>query len=70
VLTGAGAEVRRSADGALLVSELDGTAIGRLATSHDIPLSELTPHRVTLEEAFMDLTRESLEYVAEQGGNR
>jgi hypothetical protein len=33
-------------------------------------LVELTPQRTSLEEAFMDLTRESLEYAVTEGAAR
>jgi ABC-2 type transport system ATP-binding protein len=34
-------------------------------TSRAIPFSEITAHRATLEQAYMDLTQESVEYRAE-----
>jgi ABC-2 type transport system ATP-binding protein len=34
-------------------------------TGHAIPFSEITAHRATLEEAYMELTRESVEFRAE-----
>jgi len=34
-------------------------------TEHTIPFSEVTAHRATLEQAYMELTRESVEYRAE-----
>ncbi|WP_203905502.1 ATP-binding cassette domain-containing protein [Virgisporangium aliadipatigenens] len=64
LLTASGGSVRRGDGDALLVSELDGAAIGKLAAFHGMPLSELAPHRVSLEDAFMELTRESVEYRA------
>ena len=36
-----------------------------ILTSHAIPFSEVTAHRATLEEAYMELTRESVEFRAE-----
>lgn len=41
----------------LHVSGLDSASIGRIAAQLAIPLIELTPVHVTLEEAFMELTR-------------
>jgi ABC-2 type transport system ATP-binding protein len=38
--------------------------VGRLAAAHGIVLSELTPVKASLEQAFMGLTRESVEYQA------
>jgi ABC-2 type transport system ATP-binding protein len=34
-------------------------------TSHAIPFSEVTPHRATLEQAYMELTSQSVEFRAE-----
>ena len=36
--------------------------IGRLAARHGVALAELTPQRVSLEDAFMELTRDSVEF--------
>jgi ABC-2 type transport system ATP-binding protein len=44
------------------VSGMDSADVGRLAAAHGIILFELTPIRASLEEAFMDLTRESVEF--------
>lgn len=62
LLTGAGATVREGTEGALIVTGMDSTAIGKLATGEAIPLTELTPQRTSLEEAFMSLTRDSAEF--------
>jgi ABC-2 type transport system ATP-binding protein len=40
----------------------DAAHIGRTAAAHAIPLYELTPRTASLEQAFMDLTQESVEY--------
>jgi ABC-2 type transport system ATP-binding protein len=64
-LRAAGAGVRPEPGGAWLVTGLAATAIGRLAAEHGVALGELTPRRATLEEAFLDLTRDSVEYSAE-----
>jgi ABC-2 type transport system ATP-binding protein len=47
--------------------EVDGSKserIGELAAQHQIVLHELSPQRASLEEAFMQLTAESVEYHA------
>jgi ABC-2 type transport system ATP-binding protein len=47
------------------VVEINGLAseqIGELAAEHGIVLYELTPQRASLEEAFMELTRDALEF--------
>ncbi|MBT2231023.1 ABC transporter ATP-binding protein [Nonomuraea sp. NEAU-A123] len=51
-------------DGGLSVSGLSATRIGELALSRGIALSELTPRSASLEEAFMELTEESVEFGA------
>ncbi|NGN67461.1 ATP-binding cassette domain-containing protein [Streptomyces sp. A7024] len=48
----------------LRVNGLGAEAIGRTAAEHGIPLFELTPHRVSLEDAFMELTRDAVEHHA------
>ena len=48
--------------GGLAVSGLDAAAIGDLAAAHGLRVHELTPRRGTLEAAFMELTRDSVEY--------
>jgi ABC-2 type transport system ATP-binding protein len=59
-----GATVTAHADGALAVTGLDAAAIGDLAAAHHLPVHELTPRRASLEEAFMELTRDSVDYHA------
>ncbi len=52
------------------VLEVDGDkaeAVGELAARHQIVLYELSPQRASLEEAFMQLTAESVEYHAHDG---
>lgn len=48
----------------LEVSGLASDAIGELARTHNLALYELTPVRASLEEAFMELTRDEVEYRA------
>ncbi|MVO85041.1 ATP-binding cassette domain-containing protein [Streptomyces sp. p1417] len=63
VLTAAGATV--SGHGPLLdVTGLDAPRIGDLACRHALPLHELAPRTASLEEAFMELTADSVEYAA------
>jgi ABC-2 type transport system ATP-binding protein len=57
-----GAVVRPEADGALVVSGLSARDIGELAGAHGIFLHELAPQSASLEQAFMELTRESVEF--------
>ncbi|GAA4629494.1 ATP-binding cassette domain-containing protein [Actinoallomurus vinaceus] len=46
----------------LVVSGLDSRQIGAIAVEHGVPLYELTPQTVSLEEAFMELTSDAVEY--------
>jgi ABC-2 type transport system ATP-binding protein len=65
VLTGAGAEVTVIGSGVLKVAGLSSEGVVAALTSHAIPFSEVTAHRATLEQAYMELTGESVEYRAE-----
>jgi ABC-2 type transport system ATP-binding protein len=49
-------------DGLLEVGGLTPSAIGDTASEHGIPIHELTPLQVSLEEAFMTLTRDEIEF--------
>jgi ABC-2 type transport system ATP-binding protein len=50
--------------GMLEISGLTAEQVGEAAAAHGIVLHELTPLQASLEEAFMDLTREELEFAA------
>ncbi|MCX5388145.1 ABC transporter ATP-binding protein [Streptomyces sp. NBC_00083] len=50
--------------GVLEVTGLSSERIGRIAADHAIALAELTPQQASLEEAFMELTRDSVEFQA------
>ncbi|MCX4563200.1 ABC transporter ATP-binding protein [Streptomyces phaeochromogenes] len=63
LLTGAGAEVRQDAD-SLTVTGMDADRIGELALRNRVLLRELTTRTASLEEAFMELTADSVEYLA------
>jgi ABC-2 type transport system ATP-binding protein len=49
-------------DGSLIVTGSTAAQIGELAAERGLVLHELTPQRASLEEAFMELTRESGEF--------
>ena len=49
-------------EGLLEVSGLSGEQIGEIALAARIVISELTPQQASLEEAFMSLTGEAVEY--------
>jgi ABC-2 type transport system ATP-binding protein len=46
------------------ITGMDSAEVGRLAADYGITLFELIPVRASLEEAFMELTRDSVEYQA------
>ncbi|PBC61348.1 multidrug ABC transporter ATP-binding protein [Streptomyces sp. Tue6028] len=64
VLHGAGITVVESGSGTLEVDGGKPEHIGELAAQHQIVLHELSPQQASLEEAFMQLTAESVEYHA------
>ncbi|MFI6376551.1 ABC transporter ATP-binding protein [Streptomyces sp. NPDC050546] len=66
-LRGNGATVRAEREDRLVVSGMESLDISRLAAAHGAPLAELTPQRTSLEDAFMRLTRDSVEYTVAQG---
>jgi ABC-2 type transport system ATP-binding protein len=61
VLRRAGADLEAE-PGALHVHRLTATEIGKLAAGEGIALSELTPRRGSLEDVFMALTGDAVEY--------
>ncbi|GAA2603715.1 hypothetical protein GCM10010399_38340 [Dactylosporangium fulvum] len=64
VVTRAGGKVTAEPDGALLVTELPLQRVGDLAFERGVRLHELSPLQASLEQAFMELTRDSVEYHA------
>ncbi|ATZ28333.1 ABC transporter ATP-binding protein [Streptomyces lavendulae] len=65
LLAGAGASVEPQGPAdtrRLVVTGLAADRIGALALAHGIVLDELTPRTASLEEAFMELTADSVEY--------
>ncbi|SHM44276.1 ABC transporter ATP-binding protein [Cryptosporangium aurantiacum] len=57
-----GATVVAEDTGTLTVSGLTSAEIGEVAAGRRLVLSELTPRRASLEEAYMELTRDAVEY--------
>jgi ABC-2 type transport system ATP-binding protein len=57
-----GATVTAEEDGVLHVVGMDAPEIGDLARVMGVGLHELTPKRASLEAAFMDITRDSVQY--------
>ncbi|MEU8715845.1 ATP-binding cassette domain-containing protein [Streptomyces sp. NPDC048663] len=64
VLHGAGITVVETGTGALEAEGAKAEPIGELAAQHGIVLHELSIQQASLEEAFMQLTAESVEYHA------
>ena len=48
--------------GELVVVGMSAPQIGDIAAAHGIAIHELTPHRASLEDAFMKLTNDSIEF--------
>ncbi len=63
-LAGDGVAVTSLDDGALEVAGLTAELIGDVALEERIAIHELTPQQASLEEAFMDLTRDDVEFKA------
>jgi ABC-2 type transport system ATP-binding protein len=71
LLTNHGATVTPERDGGLAVTGMDAPAIADLASGHGIGVHELTPRRASLEDAYLDITKDSVEYHAwSQAGER
>jgi ABC-2 type transport system ATP-binding protein len=72
VLAAAGATVAVTDRDTVTVSGLASQRIIELLSEHTVPFSEVSAHRATLEEAYMDLTRDAVEFraVSTQGPSR
>jgi ABC-type multidrug transport system ATPase subunit len=68
VLSNAGATVADTGGGILTVSGVSAERITALLGADKVPFSEVSAHRATLEEAYMELTRDAVEYRAEPAG--
>jgi ABC-2 type transport system ATP-binding protein len=66
VLTHAGATVTTVGPDELIVSDLSAERAVVLLTENAIGFSEISAHRASLEEAYMELTRESVEFRGER----
>jgi ABC-2 type transport system ATP-binding protein len=64
LISAAGVTVTSTGAEQLIVTGLSAREIGLAAATRGIPLFELTPQNASLEEAFMDLTRDAVEYEA------
>jgi ABC-2 type transport system ATP-binding protein len=68
VLQSAGAAVTATGPGMLTVSGLAAEQIVSLLGRSGVPFSEVSAHRATLEEAYLELTRDQVEYRAQAAG--
>jgi ABC-2 type transport system ATP-binding protein len=64
VLTRAGASVAAAAPGTLIISGLPAEKTVTLLGEHGVPVAEISAHRASLEEAYLELTRDAVEYRA------
>jgi ABC-2 type transport system ATP-binding protein len=64
VLTRAGAEVAVTAQDVITVKGLSAERIVAALTASQVTFTEVTAHRATLEEAYMELTRDAVEFRA------
>ncbi|QMU75030.1 ATP-binding cassette domain-containing protein [Streptacidiphilus sp. PB12-B1b] len=64
LLVGPDVAVESAEPGTLEVTGLESDRIGTIAAEHGITLFELAPQQASLEEAFMELTRDAVEYHA------
>jgi ABC-2 type transport system ATP-binding protein len=67
VLAGAGATVAATGADNLTVDGLPAARIVTLLTENKVPFTEVSAHRATLEEAYMELTRDAVEFRAGEG---
>jgi ABC-2 type transport system ATP-binding protein len=61
-LHGAGARATVDGDGAIVVTGMTSAEVGELAAHRALTVHELVPLRASLEDAFMELTRDAVEY--------
>ncbi|HEX8629377.1 MAG TPA: ATP-binding cassette domain-containing protein [Catenuloplanes sp.] len=64
ILTRLGATVTRTGDGDLIAVGVDAPAIGDAAAAASIPIHALTPRSATLEDVYLEMTNEAVEYRA------
>ena len=69
LLTGPGISVTEAEAGVLVVRGLDPAQIGAVARSHHLTIHELAAAQASLEEAFMQMTADAVEYHAGSEGS-
>ena len=65
LLVAQGATVTSQSDSSALISGLDAQTIGELAYRNQVPVHELMTQTQSLEDAYMQLTQDSVEYSAQ-----
>jgi ABC-2 type transport system ATP-binding protein len=65
-LAGAGAEAVITGPDTLTISSLSAEEAVAVLTAQAVPFSEVTAHRATLEQAYMELTHASVEFRSEE----
>ena len=68
VLAHAGATVAATDRDTLTISGLPAERVIALLSESAVPFSEVSPHHASLEEAYMELTRDDVEFRAEPAG--
>jgi ABC-2 type transport system ATP-binding protein len=68
ILAGAEVAIEPIGPGVIEIHGMTAERIGVIAAEHQIVLYELTPRRASLEQAYMDLTRDEAEYRANAQG--
>jgi len=67
LLAGPDVTVHSLEPGLVEITGIDATVIGETAAAHNIVLHELTPQHASLEEAFVELTRDEVEFAGTSG---
>lgn len=65
LIISSGADVVADGDDTLIVTGLECRDVGTIAAGAGITLFELSPQEASLEEAFMEMTRDSVQYIAD-----
>jgi ABC-2 type transport system ATP-binding protein len=68
-VTAAGGSTTTGGDGVLVIQGMTTDQVGDVAYDAGVRLHELTTHRASLEQAFMELTADSVEYQATGQGS-
>lgn len=68
LLAGPGASVRSLGSDLLEVEGVSAQVVGDLAAAEGLALYEMTPQRASLEDVFLSLTRDAVEFDSKEGG--